>query len=65
MKLSAYEVEVLAMLDGSGPELPWGAAMGSALEFLREDGLCTRGPHYQITGAGKMTLERLRKGEPS
>ncbi|PSJ60807.1 hypothetical protein [Pseudaminobacter soli (ex Li et al. 2025)] len=55
-KLCEYEIEVLRMMDG-GPELPWGAAMSAALEFLADRGLCTRGPNYRITPAGRAALQ--------
>ena len=59
--ITSFEAEVLAMMDGSGPALSWGAAMGATLEFLSGVGLCTRGPNYQITDKGKAALARRRK----
>lgn len=62
MRLTQYEIDVLRMMDG-GPDLPWGAAMSVALEFLSGRGLCTRGPSYQITEAGRRALSE-NGGEP-
>lgn len=59
-KLNQYEIELLEMLNG-GPELPWGAAMSEALEYLAGRGLCTRGPDYRITTQGKMVLAAIKE----
>src|SRR5690606_594206 len=54
--LTEHEIEVLAMLNGdrSGE---WGSWVAACLEFLAEAGLCTRGPNYQITEAGRAALK--------
>ena len=54
--LDPYEIAVLRMMDGSGPELPWGAAMSVALQRLAGIGMATRGPNFQITQAGQDAL---------
>lgn len=39
-ELTDYEVKILRAINGEDvPGLKWGAAMGAALELLREDGL--------------------------
>jgi hypothetical protein len=58
-KLTTHEIEVLKMLAGER-EGEWGAWVGACLEFLSGSGLCTRGPNYQITAAGR---EALAQGE--
>lgn len=58
-ELTSHDIEVLRMLNGERkPE--WGAWVGACLEFLSGHGLCTRGPNYQITDAGKRALASLR-----
>lgn len=58
--LSSHEIKVLEMLDGRR-EAEWGAWVGACLEFLAGDGLCTRGPNYQITDSGRLALAEARK----
>ncbi len=53
--LSGYEIRVLWMMDG-GPKLDWGAAMSVSCEHLAGRGLCTYGPNFQITDAGRQAL---------
>jgi len=53
--LDPYEIDLLRMMTG-GPEMPWGAAMSVALEYLAGRGFCSRGPNYQITEAGRLVL---------
>ena len=54
-KLTAHEREVLEMLAGTRPG-EWGAWVSACLEFLQEARLCTRGPKYTITEAGRRAL---------
>lgn len=56
MKLTSHEIEVLEMLGGKR-EGQWGAWVSACLETLSGMGLCTRGPNYQITPAGRAALE--------
>lgn len=56
---TANEIEVLEILAGER-EGRWGAAIGAALEFLSEAGLCTRGPNYQITEAGRIAPKKAQ-----
>lgn len=56
---TAFEIEVLEILAGER-EGRWGAAIGAALEFLGDAGLCTRGPNYQITEAGRAALKNAK-----
>lgn len=53
---TSHEYEVLEMLNGDRKG-EWGAWVGACLEFLSGAGLCTRGPQYQITDAGKQALK--------
>lgn len=53
--LTTFEVEVLEMLAGQR-EGRWGAWVGECLESLSGKGLCTHGPNYQITPAGRAAL---------
>jgi len=50
--LLPLDLAVLESMNG-GPEVSWGAAVTSSLEFLSDHGLCTRGPSYQITDKGR------------
>lgn len=43
------------MLAGARPTT-WGAWVSECLESLAGMGLCTRGPHFQITPAGRAAL---------
>jgi len=52
---TTHEIEVLKMLNGDRPG-EWGAWVGACLEFLQGAGLCTRGPEYKITDAGRRVL---------
>lgn len=54
--LNSFEKEVLEMLAGMR-EGQWGAWVGAVLGTLSGRGLCTRGPNYQITDAGRAALE--------
>ncbi|CAM5420925.1 hypothetical protein ATER59S_02394 [Aquamicrobium terrae] len=56
MKLTTRELEVLEMLAGIR-SATWGAWVSACLESLFDMGLCTRGPNYQITDAGRAVLE--------
>lgn len=60
MNLITQEIEVLEMLAGTR-EPVWGSWVSACLERLAEEGLCTRGPNYQITAAGLKLLERKPK----
>jgi hypothetical protein len=40
--LCDFELQVLRMLAGRGPSIPWGAALGAALEFLTGNGFATQ-----------------------
>lgn len=61
-KLTEKERSVLSMMNG-GPEVPWGAAMSAALEFLKGDGLVEQeGSNYWITEAGIRALEDKGEG---
>jgi hypothetical protein len=61
-ELTSDDIEVLRILNGER-QGEWGAWVGACLEFLSDHGLCTRGPNYQITDAGKRALaESQRKG---
>lgn len=57
--LSGHEIRVLWMMDG-GPKVNWGAAMSESCEYLAGRGLCTRGPNFQITAAGREALATIR-----
>lgn len=61
-KPNEHEIEVLRMLAGER-EAKWGAWVGACLEFLTEAGLCTRGPNYKITDAGRRTLSEREREE--
>lgn len=39
IKLCAFELRLLASMAGRHPPLPWDAAVGAALGFLKRDGL--------------------------
>lgn len=39
IKLCAFELRLLASMAGRHPPLPWGAAVGAALEYLKSDKL--------------------------
>lgn len=52
-----YEIEVLKMLNGDRPG-EWGAWVSACLGYLAGAGLCTHGPRYQITDAGKAALSK-------
>ncbi|MES2384488.1 MAG: hypothetical protein V4593_08060 [Pseudomonadota bacterium] len=56
--LCDFEYQVLAMLDGSGPAMPWGAAVGAALGFLKGSGYVALagGVRYTITERGRAAL---------
>lgn len=55
--LCTFEYQVLDMLAGSGPDLPWGAAMGVALGFLKGSGyVVLSGGRYMITNRGRTAL---------
>lgn len=55
---SEHEIRVMKMLRGDPDhQYPWGSWVGACLEFLSEDGLVTRGPHYQLTERGRAFLE--------
>lgn len=54
--VTEHEYHVLEMLAGQRPG-EWGAWVAACLEFLSEAGLCTHGPKYQITIAGRKALE--------
>ena len=58
MKLNSHEIEVLEMLAGTRPG-EWGAWVSACLEALSDDGLCTRGPDYQITPEGRAALATM------
>lgn len=53
--LTEHEIKVLKMMTGERPG-EWGAWVGACLEYLADAGLCTRGPKYQITDAGRIAL---------
>lgn len=57
MALTSHDYEVLEMLAGER-EGQWGAWVSECLEFLSGRGLCTNGPHYTITEAGREALRR-------
>ena len=63
--LGEYEVKVLRELNGEKMGLSWGAAMGAAIEFLREDGYASGYSQIGITQKGKDYLRNLEKGECS
>jgi predicted HAD superfamily Cof-like phosphohydrolase len=54
-RLTKHEIDVLKMLDGK-LEGEWGAWVSVCLEVLSSRGLCTPGPDYQITPAGRQIL---------
>lgn len=55
--LCAFEYNVLAMLAGAGAPLPWGAAVGAALGFLKGGGYVSfNGIGYDITERGRNAL---------
>lgn len=56
--LCEFEIEVLRMLDGSRPQIRWGAAVGAALGILKGARLVslTNGC-YAITDEGRKALE--------
>ena len=62
MTPTKHEIEVLEMLAGRR-EGEWGAWVGACLEFLQEDGLCTRGPNYKITQKGLEALNTHHNNE--
>ena len=55
--LTEHEIRALEMLAGERPG-EWGAWVSACLEFLTGAGLCTRGPKYQITDAGRAALKK-------
>jgi hypothetical protein len=58
--VSKYEIKLLKDLNGERQEgLQWGAAMGAALEFLKEEGYVTRGAITKITEKGKKFLNGI------
>lgn len=58
--LSSYEVKVLRELNGEPQsDISWGAAMGVAIEYLRDDGLVSGYTDIKITEAGRKYLENL------
>lgn len=60
VKLSDYEIKLLKMLRGDQVTgLGWGAAMGAAIEFLREDGFVKGFSKIEITQKGKDYLNYL------
>lgn len=60
MSLTEYEIKVLEMLAGERPG-KWGAWVSACLEYLSGAGLCTRGPNYKITEAGRAKLAEIRR----
>lgn len=67
VKLCDFELDVLRMLNGTGPAIPWGAALGAALECLGGSGFIqstynedTRTLHYSITDRGRAALEATK-----
>lgn len=66
MIINAFEFRVLAMLDGSGPSIPWGSAVGAALDYLKGNGYVEilndgSGPiEYLITDKGRAALAEYR-----
>lgn len=61
-ELCDFERELLLAMAGKRPALPWGAAVGAALEFLSGAGLveCPAG-RYQLTAAGQQLAEAMCK----
>lgn len=53
--LTSHERKALEILNGDRPAV-WGAWVSACLEVLAGAGLCTRGPRYSITEAGKQAL---------
>lgn len=54
-----HEIEVLRLLAGEPNRVgAWGAWVGACLEFLEDAGLCTPGPNYVITEAGRQALRQ-------
>lgn len=62
-KLCDFEFEVLESLAGLKPPVPWGAALGAALGFLKGRGyveavfIAGDGKHYRISQAGMDLLK--------
>ena len=61
--LCDFEYRVLAMLDGRGPVIPWGAAVGAALGLLKGSGYVALEMRvhdtatYVITARGRQALD--------
>ncbi len=55
--LCEFEYRVLAMLAGEAAAIPWGAAVGAALGFLKGSGYVSfNGLGYDITARGRAAL---------
>lgn len=58
--LCDFELQVLRMLAGRGPALPWGATLGAALGFLKGSGLVQiKDMTYTITERGLQRLDAV------
>ncbi|MCC0052129.1 MAG: hypothetical protein H6881_09650 [Rhodobiaceae bacterium] len=62
IKLIPHEIEVLEMLAGKRKG-QWGAWVAVCLENMADAGLCTRGPNYRITDAGRVALASIEGKE--
>lgn len=58
-KLTDFDMQVLRMLNGD-IELPWGAAVSVALEWLSGQGLASDRLPYRITEAGRTLLSTTK-----
>jgi hypothetical protein len=60
-----FELTLLRSMAGQGEPLPWGAAVGAALEFLSGSGLVSCGADgvYRVTDHGHTELAR-REAKP-
>ena len=57
--INSHELDVLEMMAGTKPGR-WGAWVGACLEYLSAQGLCTHGPKFTITDAGRAVLAEHR-----
>ncbi len=60
VRLCEYEIEILREVAGEKPISPWGASVGSALEYLEGNDFIAGG---KITAKGEEVLAKLKHQE--
>lgn len=64
--LIEYEIAVLEQIAGLRDDLPWGGAMGEAIEALQGHGLVMpRGRALAVTNGGRAFLAQRRTTRPA